>query len=60
VDSVDTMVSEKLHQSPHASWVNRTLETEYLWRKAAAPKQIPEPANSMRWTDGNDRVTALP
>jgi hypothetical protein len=59
VDGVDTMLSEKLHQSPHASWVDRPPKAENFRRKASASKEIPEPANSVRGPDRNDRVPAL-
>jgi len=60
VNDVDPMLSEKLHQSTHASWVDWPVEAKYFRRKTTAAKEISEPANSMCGPDWNDRVTALP
>jgi hypothetical protein len=60
VNDVDTVLSEELHKPPHASGVDWPLEVEYFGRKATLAKQISEPPNSMRGSNGDNRVTALP
>jgi hypothetical protein len=60
VNYVDTVLSEKLHKPSHASGVDWPLEVEYFGRKATLAKQISEPSNPARWSDGNDIVTSLP
>jgi hypothetical protein len=60
VNYIDAVFSEKLHKPSHASGVDWPVEVEYFGGKATLAEQVPEPANSMRGSYWNDRVTALP
>jgi hypothetical protein len=59
VDCIDLVLSEKPDESPHASRIDWAIEMELFGRETTPAKQIPKPANPVRWSNGDDGMSAL-
>jgi hypothetical protein len=60
VNGIDSVVAEKLHQSTHASRVDRTPELKHLRGEAFSTKVIAEPPDPMGRPYWQNEVAATP
>jgi hypothetical protein len=60
MDCVNVVLAKEVHQSAHATGIDRPLQSENLRREANAPEVVAEPTDSARWADGNDHVPSAP